>query len=218
MIGTLQALFRRLRCGKPIIVVSGLPRSGTSMMMRMLEQGGLDIVSDNIREQDEDNPRGYFELERVKDLDKGEDKLWLGESRGKVVKVISFLLKDLPAAFDYKIIFMRRHLDEVLASQDKMLERREEAKETKDDDMKAAYTKHLKDVDFFFRYRKNFDAIKVQYDEVIEDPACHAAKVNAFLGGRLDASAMAAAVEQGLYRNRKAPKGNDADGAKATGA
>ncbi len=197
-------LMKRLRYGKPIVVVSGLPRSGTSMMMRMLENGGLDVVGDNIREQDDDNPRGYFELERVKDLDKGGDKSWLEQARGKTVKVISFLLKDLPGDFHYKIIFMRRHLDEVLASQEKMLDRRDEKNETGDEDMTAAYKKHLKDVDFFIRYRKNFEAIDIQYDQAIKDPLAHAKRVNEFLGGGLDVQAMAGAVEKGLYRNRKA--------------
>jgi len=205
MTNALRTLTRRLRYGRPIVVVSGLPRSGTSMMMRMLERGGLEVVSDNIREQDEDNPRGYFELERVKDLDKGADKSWLVEARGKVIKVISFLLKDLPADFDYKIIFLRRHLDEVLASQVKMLKRRDEENTSSDEEMTAAYEKHLKDVAFFFRYRKNFRVIEVQYDRVIEDPMGHARKINEFLGGRLGVAAMAGAVEKGLYRNRKAP-------------
>ena len=212
----LHSFFRRVRCGKPIVVVSGLPRSGTSMMMRMLESGGLEVVSDNIREQDEDNPRGYFELERVKDLDKGGDKSWLGEARGKAIKVISSLLKDLPGEFDYKIIFMRRHLDEVLASQERMLERRSETNKTSDEAMKASYQKHLKDVAFFFRYRKNFDVLDIQYDKVIQDPAGHAREVNDFLGGRLDVSAMAAAVEKRLYRNRKAPGQADAAAAPNT--
>ena len=186
------------------------------MMMRMLESGGLEVVSDNIREQDEDNPRGYFELERVKDLDKGGDKSWLGEARGKAIKVISSLLKDLPGEFDYKIIFMRRHLDEVLASQERMLERRSETNKTSDEAMKASYQKHLKDVAFFFRYRKNFDVLDIQYDKVIQDPAGHAREVNDFLGGRLDVSAMAAAVEKRLYRNRKAPGQADAAAAPNT--
>ena len=201
----LGSLLKRIHRGKPIVVVSGLPRSGTSMMMRMLESGGMEVVNDNIRKGDEDNPRGYFELERVKDLDKGGDTSWLGEARGKVIKVISSLLKHLPGDFDYKIIFMRRHLEEVLASQAKMLDRRNEKNESGDEDMKASYEKHLKDVAFFVRYRKNFDCIDIQYDEAIQDPAGHAKKVNDFLGGNLDVLAMAAAVEQALYRNRKAP-------------
>ena len=94
----------------PIIVVSGLPRSGTSMMMGMLEAGGLELVVDGIRAADEDNPRGYYELERVKDLAKAEDKSWLVTLQGKGVKVISLLLQHLPEAYNYKIIFMRRSI------------------------------------------------------------------------------------------------------------
>lgn len=209
----LRSFFRRLRRGEPIVVVSGLPRSGTSMMMRMLESGGLEVVSDDIRKGDEDNPRGYFELERVKDLDKGGDKTWLAEARGKTIKVISFFLKSLPGDFDYKIVFMRRHLDEVLASQEKMLDRRDEKNETSNEDMKASYEKHLKDVAFFFRYRKNFDSIDIQYDKAIQDPAEHARMVNDFLGGGLDVAAMAAAVEKDLYHNRR-PQEQEASGSK----
>lgn len=209
----LRSFFRRIRYGRPIVVVSGLPRSGTSMMMRMLESGGLEVVKDDIRKGDEDNPRGYFEIERVKGLDKEADKTWLAEARGKTIKVISFFLKSLPSDFDYKIVFMRRHLDEVLASQEKMLDRRDEKNETSDEDMKASYEKHLKDVAFFFRYRKNFDSIDVQYDRVIQDPMEHAKKVNEFLGGHLDVQAMAAAVEQGLYHNRK-PQQPETSGSK----
>lgn len=205
MTNVLHSLFGRFLRGKPIVVVSGLPRSGTSMMMRMLESGGMEVVSDNVRQHDEDNPRGYFEIERVKDLDKGGDKLWLSEARGKAIKVISFLLKDLPPDFDYKIIFMQRHLDEVLASQEKMLERRNEKNQTDDEEMKASYAKHLKDAEFFLRYRKNFHSISIQYEQAVQNPLDHAKQVNDFLGGTLDVSAMAAAVEAGLHRNRKAP-------------
>ena len=100
-----------------IYVVSGLPRSGTSMMMRMLEAGGMELVVDNIRTADEDNPKGYYEDERVKDLAEAENTRWLREARGKVIKVVSSLLNYLPKNNNYKVVFMRRHLDEVLASQ-----------------------------------------------------------------------------------------------------
>ena len=203
MANALRSLFRRLLCGKPIVVVSGLPRSGTSMMMRMLELGGMELVTDNIRQLDEDNPRGYFEIERIKELDKGKDKSWLREARGKVIKVISFLLKELPSDHEYRIIFMQRHLDEVLASQEKMLDRRSEENQTSDEKMRVSYKKHLKDADFFLRYRKNFQSISLKYEEVIQDPAGHAKRVNDFLGGNLDVTAMTSAVEAGLYRNRK---------------
>jgi hypothetical protein len=102
-----RKLFGRDR-GKAIVVVSGLPRSGTSMMMRMLDAGGLPILSDGERTADVDNPKGYFELERIKYLEKETDKSYLREGRGKAVKAISFLIKDLPDENDYRVIFMRR--------------------------------------------------------------------------------------------------------------
>ena len=113
-----------------IIIVSGLPRCGTSLMMQMLVQGGFEAVTDHIRAADTDNPRGYYELEKVKKLK--EDASWLPETRGKVVKMVSQLLFDLPAGERYRVIFMQRDLDEMLASQEKMLERlnRPAARET----------------------------------------------------------------------------------------
>src|SRR3954447_12968927 len=109
----------------PVIVVSGLPRSGTSLMMNMLQAGGVPIVTDAQRIADDDNPKGYFELERVKQMGRG-DVDWVGDSHGKAVKVISYLLKNLPPTSSYKVLFMRRRLPEVLASQKKMLIRRGE--------------------------------------------------------------------------------------------
>ena len=129
----LQRLYRRARFGKPIVVVSGLPRSGTSMMMQMLEAGGLEILTDRIRSADESNPQGYYELERVKDLDKGGDPSWLEDARGKTVKIIAFLLRYLPENLNYRIIFMQRDLEEIVASQANMLLQREAASETDDD-------------------------------------------------------------------------------------
>src|SRR3990172_93617 len=115
--------FRRRSSGEPIVIVSGLPRSGTSMLMRMLEAGGVPIMTDRGRSADVDNPKGYFEYERIKDLEGETDKSYLREGRGKALKVISFLIKHLPDENDYRVIFMRRDLDEVLSSQDKMIQR-----------------------------------------------------------------------------------------------
>src|SRR5437764_15261399 len=119
--GSLPHLFRRLRYGAPIIVVSGLPRSGTSMAMKMLDAGGVGIVTDGVRTADESNPKGYYEFEPVKELDKNGDLSWLPGARGKAVKIISFLLTYLPDTFDYQVLFMNRDIDEVLASQNKMI-------------------------------------------------------------------------------------------------
>src|SRR5690348_9725375 len=104
-----------------ITIVSGLPRSGTSLMMQMLDKGGLEVVTDNIRIADRDNPRGYYEFEKVKTIKR--DTSWLPQTRGKAFKMISQLLYDLPSSEKYRIIFMERDMDEMLVSQEKMLER-----------------------------------------------------------------------------------------------
>ena len=137
----------RMRYGTPLILVSGLPRSGTSMIMQMLRAGGLEVATDNIRQDDEDNPRGYYELERVKELDREGDKGWLKEYRGKVVKVISYLLRDLPRENNYKVVFIERDLDEILLSQKKMLRRRgEDERDVEDEKIRKNYTNHLRQV------------------------------------------------------------------------
>ena len=196
--------FRRLRRGAPIVVVSGLPRSGTSMAMKMLEAGGVPIVTDGIRTADESNPKGYYEFERVKELDKNGDTAWLGEARGKAVKIISFLLTYLPDTYDYHVVFMNRDVDEVLASQNKMLAARGETADAADDEkMRDVYGKHLEKVGRFLRSRRCFTTLQVRYRDVIDNPAAEAQRLNDFLGGRLNVEQMAAVADRELYRNRK---------------
>ena len=195
-------MFRKLRHGEPIVVVSGLPRSGTSMAMRMLEAAGLSIVVDGIREADEDNPKGYFELERVKDLAQENDWGWLAEARGKAVKIISYLLKELPDDHNYKVLFMRRDLREVLASQAKMLERRGETNETDDERMIELYENDLWKAKYLLKNNSRFDTLMVGYRDVLDNPLQQAQKISDFLGGGHDVETMAAAVDPQLYRNR----------------
>jgi hypothetical protein len=196
-------LWLKTRYGAPIIVVSGLPRSGTSMMMKMLGAGGLDITTDEIREADEDNPKGYFELEKVKELDKTEDKSWLKDHRGKVVKIISFLLKDLPEDNAYKILFMRRNLEEVIASQNKMLVRRGQPIDPAGDaKMIENYKLHLRKVDAIFRDKPNVRWLDVSYNDVVREPRKPAEAVARFVGSGLDVDKMVSAVDAALYRNR----------------
>ena len=195
-------LARRIRSGAPVIVVSGLPRSGTSMTMKMLEAGGLQPVTDQVRSADEDNPRGYFEDERVKDLAQMEDRSWLRAARGKVIKVVSSLLQHLPDDNFYKVIFMRRNLREVLASQAKMLDRRGEAPQATDEELIKLFESHLEKVEFQLRFRPWFDVLYVDHRSVLQDPAGAARRINEFLGGRLDERRMAEAVDPNLYRNR----------------
>jgi hypothetical protein len=203
MFGSILRKLRRRDAGDPIVVASGLPRSGTSMLMKMLEAGGVAILSDGARDADIDNPKGYFEHERIKDLEKETDKSYVREGRGKAVKVISFLIKELPDENDYRVIFMRRDLDEVLTSQNKMIRRLGTTDAAADDEaMKEAYRNDIVRTRLFCKSRPNFEMIEIHYKATIEDPADTASKVNAFLGGGLDEAAMRAAVDESLYRNR----------------
>ena len=199
----IRRYLRKRKYGEEVIVVSGLPRSGTSMMMKMLDAAGLPILTDHERTADEDNPKGYYEHERVKDLEKEPDKSWIRAARGKVLKVISHLLKELPDDNAYRVIFMRRDLDEVIASQNKMLDRRGEENPIEDDRAKDYYLRHLVQVRFMVRDRKNFEMLEASYKEALERPLEFAAKIDGFLGGGLDIEAMASVVDPELYRNRK---------------
>jgi hypothetical protein len=199
----IRAWHRRRRHETPVYVVSGLPRSGTSMMMRMLEAGGIPPFTDGERTADVDNPEGYYEFERVKDLERDPDKGWVREARGRALKVISLLLRQLPDDNDYRIVYMRRNLDEVLRSQDKMLDRLGNAAPGADPEaMKEAYRNDIVAARLHARGRPNMELLEVHYAEAVADPAAAARAVNAFLGGHLDEAAMAAAVSAHLYRNR----------------
>lgn len=186
----------------PVIVVSGLPRSGTSMMMKMLEAGGLPVMIDGLRAPDPDNPEGYYELERVKDLDKG-DTAWINEARGQGIKVISALLEFLPQDNQYKVIFIHRHIEEVLRSQRKMLERRGEQTDAVDDaEMADLFAKHLAKVKSWLRGQPNFAVLDVDYNAMLQDPLPYIRSINQFLGGGLNEQAMGEIVNPDLYRNR----------------
>lgn len=205
----MKSLFQKLtKTNKDefITVVSGLPRSGTSMMMKMLEAGGISPITDELREADEDNPKGYYEFERVKQMDQG-DTTWVVEARGKVVKVISALLKHLPAGEQYRVVFVRRNMPEILASQRKMLIRRGEDPDKMDDaQMAMLFEKHLKQVDEWLRAQPNFRVLYVHYSDVLADPRPHIARINEFLGSNLNTTAMAETVDPELYRNRQPGK------------
>ncbi|RIK16066.1 MAG: sulfotransferase family protein [Anaerolineae bacterium] len=202
----MKSLFKKLtQSGQDrfITVVSGLPRSGTSMMMKMLEAGGIPPITDKLREADEDNPKGYYEFERVKQMDQG-DTSWVVDARGKVVKVISALLKHLPPGEQYRIVFVRRNMPEILASQRKMLIRRGEDPDKMDDaQMAMLFEKHLKQVDEWLKAQPNFRVLYVHYSDILADPRPQIARINDFLGGNMDEEAMAAAIDPNLYRNRQ---------------
>ncbi|MCP4897799.1 MAG: sulfotransferase [bacterium] len=198
----LSNMLQALRYGRPVVVVSGLPRSGTSMTMRMLEAGGMQLMTDSKRVADEDNPKGYFEVERVMDLAAEQDKQWLRDARGKAIKVISYLLPQLPGDLRYRVVFMNREFSEVLASQAKMLARRDEPSETTDDQMIKLYKEHLERVRITIRLAPHISCLDVGYRAVLEDPQTQAQRIADFLDAGLDVDAMAAQVDPSLYRNR----------------
>jgi hypothetical protein len=187
-----------------VIIVSGLPRSGTSMMMRMLEAGGMDLLKDDIRTADEDNPKGYFEFEPVKDLDRTHDTSWLPRAHGRVVKIVSPLLKHLPLeGHGYKVLFMRRHLREILASQAKMLSRRGETADGADDDaMFHYYVRHIDEIQEYLAAHPCFKTEYFFFREMLGDPLEQARRINEFLGTDADVRRMASAVDESLWRNR----------------
>jgi len=206
MPSALSGLVRRFRRGSAIVIVSGLPRSGTSMAMRMLEAGGVPLVIDGIRKADGDNPNGYYELEAVKSLDKGGPVDWLAESRGKAVKIVSHLVTWLPETFDYQVIFMERSLDEVMASQQKMLVNRDRVADAGDDArIRSGYERHLEQTKRFLAGRACFSTLYLPYREVVEHPAAASRRIEAFLNRGLDVSAMAGVADRDLYRNRTGP-------------
>jgi hypothetical protein len=183
-----------------IIIVSGLPRSGTSLMMQMLDYGGVPVVTDHIRTADHDNPRGYYEYEQVKKIK--EDVSWLPETRGKAFKMVSQLLYELPASERYHIIFMERDLDEVLISQEKMLARLNKPAAPRTA-VEQAFRKHLNRVRGWLAEQPYLNVLFVNYNDLVEQPGKAAERVGAFLGGKADPSSMLKAVDPSLYRNRK---------------
>jgi hypothetical protein len=168
-----------------ITIVSGLPRSGTSMMMQILESGGMEVITDNIRKANEDNPLGYYEYERVKKIK--DDTGWLKETRGKAFKMISQLLYDLPSNENYKVIFMKRKMSEILASQSKMLERMGSSKDgISDEKMGEFFDKHLSKIIDWIEGRKYIDVLYIGYNDFLINPDEHIKTLNRFLNYKLN--------------------------------
>lgn len=189
-----------MNVAKKITIVSGLPRSGTSLMMKMLEAGGLPPLIDQVRAADIDNPKGYYEYERVKQLP--QDTAWLPEAEGKVVKMVSMLLYELPTNRNYQVIFMRRAMPEILASQKKMLLRRDKDMIVDDVEMKELFEGHLKNITGWLKEQNHLNVLEIWYNDMMKQPGVEAKRVNTFLGGELNEVAMASVVDESLYRNR----------------
>jgi hypothetical protein len=185
-----------------ITIVSGLPRSGTSMMMQMLQAGGMQILTDHQRSADDDNPKGYYEFERVKKLKDG-DTLWVKEAQGKVVKVVSALLQQLPGGYSYRVVFMLRNIDEILASQKQMLVRRQEPTDKVGDEKLAElFEGHLKSIQEWLSRQPNFQVLYVNYNDLIQNSKPLVEEISIFLDSSVDKKAMLEIPDRKLYRQR----------------
>jgi hypothetical protein len=186
-----------------ITIVSGLPRSGTSMLMQVLQSGGMPLLTDQIRQPDLSNPRGYFEFEPVKEL--ARDASWIGLAEGKAVKIIAQLLKHLPPKRDYRILFMQRPLAEVLDSQHAMLERLGKAgRHLTDREIGLVFERHLEEARNVIAARAEMQVLEIDHHELIRNPHTVGGRIANFLSWDLDLAAMARAVDPSLYRQRAA--------------
>lgn len=171
------------------------------MMMKMLVEGGLQAVTDGLRQADNDNPNGYFELEAVKEMTRG-NLTWMDGANGKVVKVISSLLEYLPPQHSYKIIFMERELSEVLASQQKMLTNRNETSTVEDEEMKQQFQSHLKTVRAWLVRQPNIEVLYVNFNALMATPEPFCSRIVEFLGLPMNLEHMLSVPNKNLYRNR----------------
>lgn len=184
-----------------VAIVSGLPRSGTSMMMRMIDEGGIPALTDNIRQADIDNPKGYYEFEPVKRTK--QDPSWLAEAPGKVVKMVHRLLLDLPKDREYRVVFMRRKLEEVIKSQNVMLEHKGKTNQPlPDDKVLALFRQEIQQIGDYMKATPGFSYLEIDYNQLLSDPAPCVERLDTFLGGGLDKARMLGVVDPTLYRQR----------------
>ena len=185
-----------------ITIVSGLPRSGTSLMMSMLKHGGLELLVDHIRKADDDNPKGYFEFERVKKLPEG-DYEWLASADGKVVKIVSYFLDKLPSNFQYKVVFVEREISEILKSQKKMMINRGEKIDDEEDNMMRKYFEnHLRTIKKWLSEQSNFEVKYTSYNQIMKNPDKYATEINDFFDNSLDVQKMSKVIDKKLYRQK----------------
>ena len=186
-----------------ITVVSGLPRSGTSLMMQMLHAGGMPVLTDNLRTPDANNPQGFLEYEKVKALKK--DNSWMGEAEGKVVKIVSHLLQSMDMKYQYQVVFMVRDVDEVVSSQASMLERLgKTGSQAPTESLLRHYARHLAEIREWLDTQPNFRVLYTYHRDAVLETEREVTKINEFLGGRLDVAKMKAIINKSLYRERKA--------------
>ncbi len=183
-----------------ILIVSGLPRSGTSLLMKILDSLKIEILSDGIRKSDINNPKGYYEFEKVKKIHK--DSSWINSAKGKAIKIVSPLLRFLPSNVNYKIIFVKRNLNEILMSQKKMLENLETEDKISEELMLKSFKDHLKKTEDWINSQKNISAVYINYNELLNNPSEECIKLKKFLNRDINSKHITKVIDKKLYRNR----------------
>ncbi|MBX3748110.1 MAG: alkaline phosphatase family protein [Verrucomicrobiae bacterium] len=192
--------FRDTRLDQIVTVVSGLPRAGTSLVMQMLNAGGLPPLTDGTRQADDSNPRGYLEFERTRDL--ARDASWIHQARGRAVKIVAPLLTSLPASQQYRVLFIERDLDEILDSQAAMLRRQNLPPAADPDAIRFSYLRLLAQVTAWMEHRRDMDTLFLRHSDLLRNPAGEVDRIRSFLGAHLDAGRMIAAIDPALHRSR----------------
>lgn len=184
-----------------IIIVSGLPRSGTSMMMQLLEAGGMQIFTDNLRAADDNNKKGYYEHEAVKIIHK--DISWMKNAVGKTIKIVSHLLPNLPLRYKYKIIYMERDLNEVITSQNKMLQNLGKLPQNATHfNIETSFKQNDEKIKNWMSEKRNIDVIFMDYNKIVENAEEYIGRLNNFFSGKLNTQNMMNVIDKNLYRSK----------------
>lgn len=180
-----------------IVIVGGIPRSGTSLLMQMLESGGMEILTDGKREKDESNQRGYYEYEPA--LKICEDDSWMLNAEGRAVKILTHLIKCIPRGYDYKVFFCTRNLDETIDSQDRMMGR----ETTNREKLKESLEKYRDEIWIWLREQENVELFEYDYNMLMRNKKNYVRAINIFLGEILDEKKMLGVIDEDLYRQRR---------------
>ena len=200
----------KAKSGKTFVLVSGLPRSGTSLMMQMLEAGGVGVVTDGEKAADEDNPKGYLEWEPLKRIARQPQLLDDDALAGKAIKAVSALIQSMPTKHQYKVLYMIRPIDEVVASQSLMMEHRGmKGADVERDELARGLESHRTDILKWLQKAPHMDCIAVDYPALVSEPENVLPCIVAFLGEESlpNRGGMAAVIDKSLYRHRAADAG-----------
>jgi hypothetical protein len=182
-------------------IVSGLERSGTSLLMQILQAGGVPTAFDvESRPPDDNNPRGYFELEGGKVINRLMDGTFpLADYKGKFIKITAYGLKFLPLG-TYRIIYTERNIEEVMDSMEKMAKIRDEKRE----DTKTSFIKLNEMIKGIITKREDIDVLFVNYNQIVADPRSQIKRIcEHFDWGKANLAVMISTVDESLYRKRR---------------